>query len=109
MKDSKELELSKKKSIEEEKNEEVKENEPKENYDPNLYGFNLYKHVKENLVNKDKLCKDKLTKGTYYCIDCKLSTCKKCPNFNIHKGHTLIPKYLYYDCDPKFLRILSNV
>lgn len=101
MKDSKELELSKKKSIEEEKNEEVKENEPKENYDPNLYGFNLYKHVKENLVNKDKLCKDKLTKGTYYCIDCKLSTCKKCPNFNIHKGHTLIPKYLYYDCDPK--------
>ena len=100
-KDSKELELIKKKSNEEEKNEEVKENEPKENYDPNLYGFNLYKHVKENLVNKDKLCKDKLTKETYYCIDCKLSTCKKCHNFNIHKGHTLIPKYLYYDCDPQ--------
>ena len=99
--DSKELEPSKKMSNEEEKNEEVKENEPQENYDPNLYGFNLYKHVKENLVNKDKLCKDKLTKDTYYCIDCKLSTCKKCSNFVIHNGHTLIPKYLYYDCDPQ--------
>ena len=53
-KDSKELDLSKKKSNEEEKNEEVKEKEQQENYDPNLYGFNLYKHVKENLVNKDK-------------------------------------------------------
>ena len=73
----------------------------KENYDPNLYGFNLYKHVKENLRNKDKLCKDKLTKNSYYCIDCKISTCKKCLTFNIHKGHTLIPKYLYYNCDEK--------
>ena len=100
-KDLKEIEVKKKKSKEEEKNEEVKEDEPKENYDPNLYGFNLYKHVKENLVNKDKVCKDKLTKETYYCIDCKISTCKNCSNFNIHKGHTLIPKYLYYDCDQK--------
>ena len=102
---------------EERKNEEIKndnkdnkenennENKPQdkgqlqENYDPNLYGFNLYKHIKENLRNKDKLCKDKLTKESYYCIDCKLSTCKKCPTFNIHKGHTLVPKYLYYNCD----------
>ena len=73
----------------------------KENYDPNLYGFNLYKHVKENMINKDKLCKDKLTKESYYCLDCKISTCKKCLNFNIHNGHTLIPKYLYYNCDEK--------
>ena len=71
----------------------------KENYDPNLYGFNLYKHVKENLRNKDKLCKDKLTKESLYCLDCKISTCSKCPTFNIHKGHNLIPKYLYYNCD----------
>ena len=51
------------------------------------YGFNLYKHLKENLRNKEKLCKDKLTKESFYCMDCKLSTCKKCLNFNIHKGH----------------------
>jgi hypothetical protein len=75
-----------------------------DNYNPNLYGFNLYKHVKENLRNKDKLCKDKLTKESYYCLDCKLSTCKKCPNFSSHKGHTLIPKYLYYDCDENIFK-----
>ena len=89
------------------KNEENKENENKpketntlkENYDPNLYGFNLYKHIKENLRNKDKLCQDKLTKESYYCLDCKISTRKKCLTFIIHKGHKLIPKYLYYNCD----------
>ena len=61
----------------------------------------MYKHVKENLRNKDKLCKDKLTKESLYCLDCKISTCSKCPTFNIHKGHNLIPKYLYYNCDEK--------
>ena len=52
-------------------------------------------------MNKDKLCKDKLIKESYYCLNCKISTCKKCLNFNSHKGHTLIPKYLYYECDEK--------
>ena len=88
-------------------NEKTQENQEfdqfQENYDPNLYGFNLYKHVKENLRNKDKLCKHNLTKESYYCINCKLSTCKKCENFKIHKGHTLIPKYLYYNCDENIL------
>ena len=70
-----------------------------ENYDPNLYGFNLYKHIKENLSNKEKLCKDKLTKDSLYCIDCKISTCKKCPSFNSHNGHNLVPKYIYYEPD----------
>ena len=78
-------------------------NEDKQYINVNLssesYGFNLYKHLKENLRNKDKLCKDKLTKESFYCLDCKLSTCKKCLNFNIHKGHNLIPKYLYINCD----------
>ena len=59
------------------------------------YGFNLYKHLKENLRNKDKLCNDILTKETLYCIDCKMSTCKKCLLFHVHKGHNLIPKYIY--------------
>ena len=80
-------------------NEKNKNGDIKENYDPNLYGFNLYKHVKENLVNKDKVCKDNLTKESYYCLECKISTCKKCSNFNVHKGHPLIPKYLYYSLD----------
>ncbi len=80
----------------------------KENCDPNLYGFNLYKHVKENLINKDKLCKDKLTKESYYCLDCKISTCKKCQNFNIHNGHTLIPKYLYYNYDENIFNDTFN-
>jgi len=63
------------------------------------YGFDLYEHLKENLRNKEKLCKDKLTKESYYCLDCKISTCKKCLNFNIHKGHNLIQKYLYFNYD----------
>jgi hypothetical protein len=79
------------------KEETIKINPLIQNYDPNLYGFNLYKHVKENLRNKDKLCKDKITKESYYCIDCKISTCKKCLLFHVHNGHTLIPKYLYYE------------
>ena len=69
------------------------------NINQDNYGFNLYKHLKENLRNKEKLCKDKLTKESYYCLDCKLSTCRKCINFNIHKGHNLIPKYLYINCE----------
>ena len=77
---------------------------PDENYDPNLYGFNLYKNIKENLKNKEKLCKDNLTKESFYCLDCKLSTCKRCPNFNVHRGHNLIPKYKYYSYDEKKLQ-----
>ena len=69
------------------------------NINPELCIFDLYKHIKENLRNKDKLCKDKLTKESYYCLDCKLSICKKCLNFNAHKGHNLIPKYLYFNCN----------
>ena len=70
--------------------------------------FDLYKHVKENLRNKDKLCKDKLTKESYYCLDCKLSTCKKCLNFNVHKGHNLIPKYLYFNFDENIINNCFN-
>jgi len=81
---------------------------PGKNYDPNLYGFNLYKNVKENLKNKDNLCKDELTKESFYCLDCKLSTCKKCSNFDSHKAHTLIPKYLYYSYDEKKLQDIFN-
>ena len=55
------------------------------NINPEFCIFDLYKHIKENLRNKDKLCKDKLTKESYYCLDCKLSTCKKCLNFNAIK------------------------
>ena len=78
------------------------------NINNKLYGFNLYKHVKENLRNKEKLCKDKLTKESYYCMDCKISTCKKCINYNIHKNHNLIPKYLYYNCDENFINSHFN-
>ena len=78
------------------------------NINNKLYGFNLYKHVKENLRNKEKLCKDKLTKESYYCMDCKISTCKKCINYNIHKNHNLIPKYLYYNYDENFINSHFN-
>ena len=58
--------------------------------------FDLYKHLKENIKNKDILCKDPLTEDSFYCINCKVSTCSLCPNFNEHKDHTLINRYNYY-------------
>ena len=74
-----------------------------ENYDPNLYGFNLYKHIKANLRYKDKLCKEQLSKDSYYCLDCKISTCKKCPSYHIHVGHNLVEKCPYYESDQKII------
>ncbi len=65
---------------------------------PKKYDFNLHKHLKENLKFKNKLCKDGLTKNTFYCFDCKLSTCPKCPTFSTHNGHNLIQKFPYYIC-----------
>ena len=103
--------LSPKNKLNEKENEIIKNNNNNEinknlnneyinvNINSESYGFDLYKHLKENLRNKDKLCKDKLTKDSFYCLDCKLSTCKKCLNYNIHKGHNLIPKYLYFNYD----------
>jgi hypothetical protein len=63
------------------------------------YDFNLHKHLKENLKLKDKQCKDGLTKDTLYCLECKLSTCPKCPLFKVHNGHPLVNKYPYYCMD----------
>lgn len=70
---------------------------------PPKYDFNLHKHLKENLKFKDKQCKDGLTKESLYCLDCKISTCKKCPSFSSHNGHSLILKYPYYICDNNFI------
>ena len=105
------INLKNKKLVENKKNnkdEKIEVNPLIENYDPNLYGFNLYKHIKENLRNKNRLCKDKLTKESLYCIDCKISTCQKCLLFHIHKGHNLIPKYLYYDPDSTVFKDTFN-
>ena len=63
------------------------------------YEFNLHKHLKENIKLKDKQCKDGLTKDTLYCLECKLSTCPKCPLFKVHNGHPLVNKYPYYCMD----------
>jgi hypothetical protein len=67
------------------------------------YDFNLQKHLKENLKFKERQCKDGLTKDSLYCIDCKISTCPKCPSFKIHDGHTLINKYPYYVCNDNLI------
>ena len=67
------------------------------------YDFDLYKHLKENIKFKDKQCKDGLTKESYYCMDCKLSTCPNCPKFKSHNGHSLIRKYPYYICNENLI------
>ena len=66
-----------------------------ENQDP-ISNFDLYKHLKENIKNKDLLCKDPLTEDSLYCLNCKISTCNLCPNFNEHKDHILVSRYNYY-------------
>ena len=76
---------------------EIENQSDNDNFDFDSYGFDLYKHLKENLRNKEKLCKDQLTKNSYYCKECKQSTCVNCLDFIVHKEHTLIPKYLYYN------------
>ena len=90
------------------KNKEDKEKEEKDNKLKEIfkeaekttkYDFNLHKHLKENIKFKDKQCKDGLTKETSYCLECKISTCPKCPLFKIHNGHPLVNKYPYYDCN----------
>ena len=70
---------------------------------PPKYTFNLHKHLKENLKFKDKECKDTLSKDSLYCLDCKLSTCKKCKNFSTHNGHSLVLKYPYYLCNKNLI------
>ena len=67
------------------------------------YDFDLHKHLKENIKFKDKQCKDGLSTETLYCLQCKLSTCSKCPNFNIHKDHPLVKKSPYYLCEENLL------
>ena len=67
------------------------------------YDFDLHKHLKENIKFKDKQCKDGLSTETFYCLQCKLSTCSKCPNFNIHKDHPLVKKSPYYICEEKII------
>ena len=80
---------------------------------PPKYSFNLHKHLKENLKFKDKQCKDTLSKDSLYCLDCKLSTCKKCKNFSTHNGHSLVLKYPYYICNKNLINEnfvnLSNI
>ena len=72
------------------------------------YTFDLYKHIKENIKFKEKLCKDGLSKDSFYCINCKMSTCPKCPNFKSHKNHEIIRKYPYYECSQTFINDYFN-
>ena len=67
------------------------------------YDFNLHKHLKENIKFKEKQCKDGLSKDTVYCLECKISSCPKCPLFKIHNGHPLVNKYPYYTCNDSLI------
>ena len=68
------------------------------------YNFDLYKHLKGTLKLKDKQCKDGLTKDSFYCMECKVSTCPKCPLFKVHSGHPIVERYPYYCCDEKLIK-----
>ena len=46
------------------------------------------------MKNREKLCHDPLTKDTLYCLDCKMSTCKKCLSFNIPEVSNNVSKLI---------------
>ena len=98
-----------KNDIENEKQETNSENNEQEPETPiwysedSKYDFNLYKHLKENIKNKEKLCSDGISNESYYCLECKMSTCPKCPLFNVHNGHDLVNKIPYYKLDKEFI------
>ena len=94
-------------TIEEKEKENEKENEDKkeeiEIEGADKYEFNLYKHLKENYQNIEKLCKDGISKDSSYCLECKLSCCPKCLNYNIHSGHELVKKLPYYQLEKEIV------
>ena len=105
----KQFETEPNKNIENIKQEKISENIEKEPEVPiwhsenSKYEFNLYKNLKENIKNKEKLCVDGISNESYYCLECKMSTCPKCPLFNVHKGHDLINKIPYYKLEKDFI------
>ena len=94
-------------TIEEKEKENEKEKEDKkeeiEIEGADKYEFNLYKHLKENYQNIEKLCKDGISKDSSYCLECKLSCCPKCLNYNIHSGHELVKKLPYYQLEKEIV------
>ena len=94
-------------TIEEKEKENEKEKEDKkeeiEIEGADKYEFNLYKHLKENYQNIEKLCKDGISKESSYCLECKLSCCPKCLNYNIHSGHELVKKLPYYQLEKEIV------
>jgi len=94
-------------TIEEKEKEKEKEKEDKkeeiEIEGADKYEFNLYKHLKENYQNIEKLCKDGISKESSYCLECKLSCCPKCLNYNIHSGHELVKKLPYYQLEKEIV------
>ena len=69
----------------------------------NKYEFNIYKNLKQNFQNMEKSCKDGISKESFYCLECKLSCCPKCPLFHIHNSHELVKKYPYYKLENNFI------
>ena len=72
-----------------------------------LQNLDIYPHLKHNIVNTLQNCQDPLTENSYYCFNCKLSTCPKC-NLNSHKDHFLIPRYPCLNFSNSFFNNIEN-
>ena len=64
----------------------------------------IYAHLKHNILNPQNNCQDILNEDTYYCINCKQSTCPNC-NLQSHKDkqHNVIQKEKILFLDDSFL------
>ena len=77
--------------------------ENNKNIDPtDIDQINIYEHMQLNILNQDKNCCDK-EEDTYYCIECKKSTCDKCDK-QTHINHKMIRKSAIYNLDSNFLQ-----
>ena len=65
--------------------------------------FDIYKQIKANIKNIDIICKHPISADSYYCFNCKISTCPQCPNFETHKNHQIEGKLKYYKNDPSLM------
>ena len=72
-----------------------------------LQNLDIYPHLKHNIINTLQNCQDPLTENSYYCLNCKLSTCPKC-NLNSHKNHFLIPRYPCLNFSHSFFANIEN-
>ena len=73
-----------------------------------LKNFDAISHFKENITNFCKNCPEPVKDKSYYCFNCKHSTCEECTIYN-HKNHLLVQRDNCLNFDNTFFNEISTV